>query len=209
MGLKNVEALRSFCLELSSEAPSPGGGTASAAAGAMAASLLMMVCGITAKSKRHEPNKERLEALKGQLSKRRDELIDLSREDARAYDLVVEAMRKNRESENKESIRAVQNALKFAAEIPMNTATKCAEVLEASIGVAELGTKSASSDVGVAVLLAEAGFKGASMNVRINLKDIRDSEFVESAKERLASYDRRVSDLTTDALGRLGKLAQQ
>jgi formiminotetrahydrofolate cyclodeaminase len=204
MGLRNVEALKSFCLELSSDAPSPGGGTASAAAGAMAASLLMMVCGITAKSKRHEPNKERLEALKAQLSMRRDELIDLSREDARAYDLVVEAMRKNRESAN---IRTVQDAFKLAAEIPMKTAAKCIEILEASIGVAELGTRSASSDVGVAVLLAEAGFKGASMNVKINLKDVRDSRFVESAEERLASYDSRVRDLTRDALGRLGQLA--
>jgi len=204
MGLRNVEALKSFCLELSSDAPSPGGGTASAAAGAMAASLLMMVCGITAKSKRHESNKERLEALKAQLSMRRDELIDLSREDARAYDLVVEAMRKNRENAN---IRTAQDALKLAAEIPMKTAAKCIEVLEASIGVAELGTRSASSDVGVAVLLAEAGFKGASMNVQINLKDVRDSRFVESAKERLASYDSRVRDLTRDALGKLGQLA--
>lgn len=207
MGLKNVEALRSFCLELSSDAPSPGGGTASAAAGAMAASLMMMVCGITAKSKRHEPNKERLEALKAHLSVRRDELIDLSKEDARAYDRVVEAMRKNREGENKESIRAVQDALKFAAEIPMKTAARCIEVLEASIGVAELGTRNASSDVGVAVLLAQAGYKGASMNVRINLKGIQDSKFVESATERLALYDRRVGDLATDALGRLGQLA--
>lgn len=202
--MKDVEALKSFCLELSSDAPSPGGGTASAAAGAMASSLLMMVCGITAKSKRHEPNKERLEALKAQLSVRRDELIGLSREDARAYDLVVEAMRKNRENGNKENTRAMQDALKLAAEIPMKTAAKCIEVLEASMGVVELGTRSASSDVGVAVLLAEAGFKGASMNVRINLKDVRDSEFVESFKERLASYDRRVKNLTTDALGRLG-----
>jgi formiminotetrahydrofolate cyclodeaminase len=45
------------------------------------------------------------------------------------------------------------------------------------------------------------------MNVRINLKDVQDSKFVESAKEKLASYDRRVKDLTTDALTRLGQLA--
>ncbi len=209
MGLKNLEALRAFCLELASDAPSPGGGSASAAAGAMAASLLMMVCGITAKSKRHEPNKERLEALKAQLSLRREELMDLAREDARAYDIVVEAMRKKRENENEETIRAVQDALMFAAQIPMKTASKCVEVLEASIGVAELGTRSASSDVGVAVLMAEAGFKGASMNVRINLKDVRDTGFVESVEEKLAYYRSRVRDLSTDALGRLGQLAPQ
>jgi len=207
--LKNIEALRSFCVELSSDAPSPGGGTASAAAGAMAASLLMMVCGITAKSKRHEPNKERLEALKAQLSMRRDELVNLSKEDARAYDAVVAAMRKNRETEKEVNPRTVQDALRLAAEIPMKTAARCIDVLEASIGVAELGIRSASSDVGVAVLLAEAGFKGASMNVRINLKDVRDSKFVESAEEELASYDRRVKDLTTDALGRIGQLAKE
>lgn len=209
MGLKDIEALRSFCLELSSDAPSPGGGTASAAAGAMAASLLIMVCGVTAKSKRHEPNKEKLEALKAQLSVKREELIELSREDARAYDLVVESMRKNRESDDSENYHAVQNALKLATEIPMKTAAKCVEVLEDSIDVIELGTRSASSDVGVAVLLAEAGFKGASMNVRINLKDIQDSSFVEAAREQLASCDTRVKSLTTDALRRLGHLARQ
>jgi len=206
--LRNLEALRSFCLELSSDAPSPGGGTASAAAGAMAASLLAMVCGITAKSKRHEPNRERLGALKVHLSAMRDELVNLAKEDARAYDLVIEAFRKSREHESKESVMAVQDALRLAAEIPMKTAGKCIDVLEASVGVAELGKRSAASDVGVAILLAEAGFKGASMNVRTNLKDLQDSTFVKSAGGKLASYDKRVKDLTSDALGRLGNVAE-
>ena len=205
--MRNLEALRSLCLDLSSDAPSPGGGTASAAAGAMAASLLAMVCGITAKSKRHEPNRERLDALKVHLSAMRDELVNLAKEDARAYDLVVEAFRKSREHESKESVMAVQDALRFAAEIPMKTAGMCVDVLEASVGVAELGKRSAASDVGVAILLAEAGFKGASMNVRTNLRDLQDSTFVKSAGGKLASYDKRVKDLTSDALGRLGNVA--
>jgi formiminotetrahydrofolate cyclodeaminase len=206
--LRNLEALRSLCLELSSDAPSPGGGTASAAAGAMGASLLAMVCGITAKSKRHEPNRERLDALKVRLFAMRDDLIDLAKEDARAYDLVIEAVRKSREHQGKESGMAAQDALRFAADIPMKTAAKCVDVLEASVGVAELGKRSAVSDVGVAILLAEAGFKGASMNVRTNLRDLQDSTFVKSAGGKLASYDKRVKDLTSDALGKLGNVAE-
>jgi len=201
--LKDVEALRKFCLELSSDMPSPGGGTAAAAAGGMAASLLAMVCAITAKNKKHEARKPELERLQASLVTLRDDLISHAREDADSYDKVVLASRARREDENPKTVEDFQRALRHAASVPLETASACVDVLEKSTRVAELGTASASSDVGVAVLLAETGFKGAVMNVNINLASISDASFARHAREKLKKDERRANDHVRDALSRL------
>jgi formiminotetrahydrofolate cyclodeaminase len=203
LGLKDVEALRKFCLELSSDMPSPGGGTAAAAAGGMAASLLAMVCAITAKNKKHEARKPELERLQASLVTLRDDLISHAREDADSYDKVVLASRARREDENPKTVEDFQRALRHAASVPLETASACVDVLEKSTRVAELGTASASSDVGVAVLLAETGFKGAVMNVNINLASISDASFARHAREKLKKDERRANDHVRDALSRL------
>lgn len=201
--MKDVEALRKFCLELSSDMPSPGGGTAAAAAGGMAASLLAMVCAITARNKKHEARKPELEMLQASLVTLRDDLISHAREDADSYDKVVLASRARRENENPKTVEDFQRALRHAASVPLETASACVDVLEKSTRVAELGTASASSDVGVAVLLAEAGFKGAAMNVNINLAGISDAPFARHAREKLKKDEKRANDHVRDALSRL------
>ncbi len=203
MGLKDLEALRKFCLELSSDMPSPGGGTAAAAAGGMAASLLAMVCAITAKSKMHAARRPELETLRVLLEELRDDLISHAREDADSYDKVVLASRAMREDESRKTVDDFQKALKHAASVPLETASACADVLKISVRVAELGTASASSDVGVAVLLAETGFRGAAMNVNINLGSISDVSFASNARERLKKDERRVQDHARGALSKL------
>ena len=201
--MKDVEALRKFCLELSSDMPSPGGGTAAAAAGGMAASLLAMVCAITAKNKKHEARKPELERLQASLVALRDDLISHAREDADSYDKVVLASRARREDENPKTVEDFQRALRHACSVPLETASACVDVLEKSTRVAELGTQSASSDVGVAVLLAETGFKGAAMNVNINLAGISDAPFARHAREKLEKDEKRAKDHVRDALSRL------
>ncbi|MBU0685082.1 MAG: cyclodeaminase/cyclohydrolase family protein [Thermoplasmatota archaeon] len=201
--MKDFEALRKFCLELSSDMPSPGGGTAAAAAGGMAASLLAMVCAITAKNKKHEARKPELERLQASLVALRDDLISQAREDADSYDKVVLASRARRKDENPKTVEDFQRALRHACSVPLETASACADVLEKSARVAELGTVSASSDVGVAVLLAETGFKGAAMNVNINLAGISDAPFARHAREMLKKDEKRAKDHVRDALSRL------
>jgi len=170
--LKDVDALRSFCLELSSDLPSPGGGTASAAAGAMSASLLIMVCGMTGRSKKHTDHWREISDLKAVLVRRRDDLLLLAKEDADAYDAVFEASKRQRANDTPGNREEYQARLRRAAEVPFRTAAACYALLEQSVIVAGLQTRSASSDTVVAVMLAEAGFNGASANVEINLGDI-------------------------------------
>ena len=200
--MNSIGGLREFCAELANEQPSPGGGSASAAAGAMAASLLAMVCGITAKSKKHESEKPELQRLRVELIALADELTSLALEDALAYDGVIDAARHRSEPNESEGVRRFGATLRHAAEVPLKTAGACALVLDLAPQVASLGKKSASSDVIVAVLLAEAGLKGAAANVRINTKDMEDPEFVKSSDDRLRSLERSARKLAGDVLGR-------
>lgn len=204
MGLKSRKALGSFCRELASDIPSPGGGTASAAAGAMGASLLAMVCGITAKSKKHAKDAPALRKLEHRLKKLGDELVALAARDAEAYDDVVVAFRKRRSKETAGTVKGVEAALVHAADVPMRTAKVCIEVLELSKRVSRLGSKSASSDVGVAVLLANAGFNGAAMNVQINLEGLKDEAAARKTARILSAMERRASKLARGALENLG-----
>lgn len=192
--------LKEFCLELASEEPSPGGGSASAAAGAMAASLLAMVCGITARSRKHEADRPLLDQHKDTLKRLGEGLVRLAAEDAAAYDAVVESMMSRKAIPGPAADEEVQKALKRAAQVPMSTAAQCLNVLEISVSVAELGARSASSDVGVAVLLGEAGFRGAAMNVRINLKDIFDKAFTTSAEGNLRAQEEHARKVASRAL---------
>ena len=201
--MKDVEALRSFCMELSSDQPSPGGGTASAAAGAMSASLLIMVCGVTGRSKRHIGHWQEIKDIKTALVNRRDDLLRLAKEDAQAYDDLVEASKRRRANDTPENMERFQASLKRAADIPARTAAECCTVLEQSVIVAGIQTRNASSDTLVAVMLAEAGFNGASANVDINLRDITDNDFVQGAQKRLQGQSTKVRRLVEDALSRL------
>ncbi|HEX9907428.1 MAG TPA: cyclodeaminase/cyclohydrolase family protein [Thermoplasmata archaeon] len=183
--MRKESELRSFCIDLSSSEPSPGGGTAAAAAGSMAASLVVMVCGITAKNKKHASNKPELDSIGESMSALRDELVGLASEDARAYDKVVEAARELKAKGLGEPADVYERALKNAAEVPLRTVEACVKVLEASVRVSEIGLRSARSDVGVAALLAKAGLKGAYMNVVINLEGVSDGDFARLKRERL------------------------
>lgn len=201
--LKDADGLRQFCAELSSDKPSPGGGTASAAAGAMAASLLAMVCQITHKSKKHEENWTELAMLTDSLLTLRDELLKLSEEDAKAYDSLVEAFRRQKTDDSEEARNAKKDALENAIEVPQRTAGACTRILEMSSRVAEIGSSKARSDVAVAIHLAVAGAHGAQANVRINLEDSTDEAYNEEVRKDLKDQSERAARAEKDAVSRL------
>ena len=201
--LKDVTGLSEFCAELSSDAPSPGGGTASAASGAMAASLLAMVCQITRKSKKHEEHWQELGMMTDSLLTLRDELVQLAMEDARVYDILVEAMRRRKAEATTEAEDAAKAALGGAIEVPQKTARACARILEISSRVADIGVRNAYSDVAVAIHLAETGVKGALVNVSINLEGSDDLEYVEEMKKDVREQSSRASRAAKEALERL------
>lgn len=204
MVLRKPEALKDFCAEISSDEPSPGGGTASAAAGSIASSLLAMVCAITRKSRKHEDHWGELEMLATSALTLRDELLGLAEADSKAYDGVMEAIRRRRADPGEEAERALRKANELATDIPTQTISACTRVLEIASRVAEIGTRRAYSDVAVAILLARAGARGAFMNVRINLEGIEQSEYALGVMKRVDESLVRAKKAAADGLEKLG-----
>jgi glutamate formiminotransferase/formiminotetrahydrofolate cyclodeaminase len=179
---------------LSSSSPTPGGGTASAIAGAMGASLLLMVAGLE-KSK-SGTNEERLQLAdaKRALVPLRARLMDLADADTEAFNQVMDAYRLPKGTDEERAARAsvIQRALWRATEVPLDTLQACADALEYGPVVAGCGNPTAASDVGVGVRLLEAAAGGAEANVRINLKGLRDESLKGDAERDAARFLERV-----------------
>lgn len=165
--------LGAFLERLSSSAPTPGGGSASALAGAAGAALLHMVIELTA-GRPEAPDDDTLAELRVAAAAWQSELLELVQRDAAAYDAVVAARRLPRGTEREVETRRVQltGAIREATEVPLHIARRSAEVLALAERVARIGNRNAISDVGVAALLAGAGVRGAALNVRINLPSL-------------------------------------
>lgn len=174
------QTLQEFLGALASEAPTPGGGTAAAVAGAMGAALAAMVATLTLSREKYAQAHDAVRPIGEAASTARSELLALARRDAEAYDAVVAARRLPKESEEQKASRsrAVAAATRQAAEIPMETARLAVRLLESLPELVEKGNPNAASDAGAAALLLEAATEAALLNVSINLSGADDPDFV-------------------------------
>ena len=181
------ELLKAF----QSREPAPGGGSASALAGAVGASLLVMVAALP-KPRVQDPDEEaRLTAAGSRSAAIADHLSLLLNRDSEAYNLVVTAFRqpKSTDEEKHARTRRIQEALRAATEAPLDVMRLCADALQLAGVVAALGNRNALSDVHVAIELLRAGLRGAKLNVDVNLASLADEAFKASVRdeaERLA-----------------------
>lgn len=185
------QKVREFADKLAAGAPTPGGGSASALAGCLAAALGEMVCDLTVGKPKYEAARPEIEKAREALRGLHKDLLALVDRDAEAYDEVARAMKLPRESPQEKSRRqeALGKANQFATEIPVKTAESCVGVLEQVKVVAEKGNVNAASDAGVAAHLAHAGLAGAALNVRINLSGIADRERAGQIEARMARIE--------------------
>lgn len=174
-------AVRDFTAALASDAPAPGGGSASAAAGAMGAALLGMVCRLTVGKEKYRDSWEELERIASAMDVQRDTLLGLVDEDTRAYDAIVAARRLPKESPEEKAARkkAIDEATLLATTVPMQTAFFSMEAIVKAPVVLEKGNPNCASDAFVAALLLSSAVEGALANVRINLPGIGDPALAE------------------------------
>lgn len=191
-----------FLSALSSSSPTPGGGTASAIAGAMGASLLLMVSGLDKSKSGTEEERMLLGDAKRALVPLCTRLVELADADSEAFDQVLAAYRLPKGTEEEKAARrsVIQRALWRATEVPLDTLRVCADALEYGPVVARCGNPTAASDVGVGVRLIEAAAGGAEANVRINLHGIRDEALKADAERNATRYLERT--LTCSAAAR-------
>ena len=194
--------LRDILNELSSEKPVPGGGTASALAGAFSAAMVDMVCNLTIGKKRYVKYDDEMKKVREKATKLREEFLLLAEKDAEVFAEVMKAYQMPRETEEEKQVRkaAVQEATKRAALVPMDVLRRCAMLTELSLKIALHGNVNSISDSGVAAVLAHAAARGASLNILINLSTITDEDFVGKLKAEQQKVLKTVEDQTNETL---------
>jgi formiminotetrahydrofolate cyclodeaminase len=167
-----------FLRQLASDAPAPGGGSASALAGALAAALVSMVANLTEGKEKFTDVEADMIQLNQNAGAIRQQLMALMEEDTKAFQQVMAAFRLPKETSTEKERRQaqIQAAMIHAAEVPLKTAKTALKVLELAKIAAQKGNPNAASDAGVAALLAWAAIEGAALNVKINLGSIKDEK---------------------------------
>ena len=200
---------KDFIDELSTNSPAPGGGSVSALAGALGASLSSMVAALTHEKKEMLDIKPEMDKIGIEAQLLKDQLTNIVDEDTIAFKNVMSSSRlpSTTEDEKKHKIKSLEAANKYAIEVPMKTAELCFEVLVLSKNLVEKGNPNSVTDVGVASEIVFAGLRGACMNVEINLNNISDSNYrknfqskinkiiIKAGKLRSEIYDQTMSVL--------------
>jgi formiminotetrahydrofolate cyclodeaminase len=193
-----------FVARLASPEPVPGGGSASAVAAALGASLVAMVASLSAGREKYAAHEASLIRAREVGTGLADALLTIADEDAEAYGSFAAALKLPRETAEEQANRrrALSEAALRAAEVPLRCVERCLELVAAAEAIAGRSNPNASSDLAVAALLGEAAARGATANVLINVPAIEDREvagaLVARAKElvdeieRLASSTRQV-----------------
>ena len=179
--------VEAFLDELASKASTPGGGSAAAIIGAMAAALVSMVANLTVGKPRYEAVDAEMQTLLASSERLRLEMTDMIKADVDVFNQVMAAYALPKESEAEKTLRsqAIQSALKAATDVPLACANLCAEVIGLCKPMAEKGNTNVISDAGVAVLAAHAALRSAALNVYINIGAIKDEEFANDRRQQL------------------------
>ena len=167
---------------LASSAPVPGGGGASAFVGALGVALGSMVGNLTTGKKKYEHVQNDIKLILGKAEKLREEFIDLVEKDAKVFEPLSKAygLPKNTDEEKKIKEEVMEKALKQACGVPLEMMEKALEAMTLHEELAEKGTRIAISDVGVGILFCKSALMGASLNVFINTKLMKDREIAET-----------------------------
>ena len=162
------KTLAAFLDELASSSPAPGGGSVAALSGALGSALTAMVCNLTIGKKKYA-------AVEDEMKK-----ILVQAEDTDAFNKVMEALSLPKDTEPQKALRAaaIREATKEATNVPLEVMKHCIDALALTQQVAAAGNLNSVSDAGVSAFMLHAAVEAAALNVRINLNNLNDSEFV-------------------------------
>lgn len=168
------KTINNYIQELSSEAPTPGGGNVSAFCGVLAASLGEMVCNLTIGKKKYADVENEIKNVKDELCKIKTKFLELAEKDNEAFNKVMDSFKLPKNNQEEIAIRniAIEKATLEAAEIPFDVIKLVKDTLPLITIVAEKGNKNSVSDAGVAASLLSTATEGAYLNVLINCSSL-------------------------------------
>ena len=171
---------RSFTEVLASSEPVPGGGGASALVGAIGTSLASTVGNLTAGKKKYAEFEEDIQRILAKADELRLVLLTLIDEDAKCFEPLSKAYSLPKDDPNRDEV--MENALRLACTAPLAIMKTAAQVIELHAELAVKGSSIMISDVGVGVLCCKTALMGASLNIFINLRLMKNLEYAASLK---------------------------
>jgi glutamate formiminotransferase/formiminotetrahydrofolate cyclodeaminase len=208
--------VNTFVNEVSRESPAPGGGSIAALAGSLGAALTSMVSNLSIGKRGTETIEEELKPIADEAQTLKDLLLIAVDEDTNAFNQYMEACRlpARNEKEKQQKTEAIQMGLKAAVAVPLNTAKISDQVIDLAAVAVEKGNINSVTDAGVGAHIAFTGVKGGIFNVLINLKDIRDKNYIETmikdcteleskAKQKLDKVMKMVEERIGELMGHL------
>lgn len=182
-----------FLDQLAAGTAAPGGGSAAAYGGAMGAALVAMVARLSVGKKKYADVEARMNEIIQEADGLRAALTHGVQRDSDAFEQVMAAFRLPKETDEQKAARdaAVENATRYAAEVPLDAASLAVRVMELAAEVAEVGNTNAISDAGSASALAYASMQAAALNVKINAASLQDQSVAAPWLESLAALNQR------------------
>lgn len=179
-------SVRRFVEETASESAAPGGGSVSAAMGAMGAALATMVANLSSHKRGWDDRWEEFSDWAEQGKACHDELLKLIDDDTDAFNRIMDAFGMPKDTPEEKAARsaAIQTATHGAIDVPLRVMEVSLRAMRLAEKMAEIGNPNSVSDAGVGGLAARAAVRGAYMNVRINCATVKDQEFKANALAR-------------------------
>jgi glutamate formiminotransferase / formiminotetrahydrofolate cyclodeaminase len=194
--------LKAFADETASESPAPGGGSIAAYVGALGVSLGTMVANLSSHKRGWDNRWKEFSdwAEKGQQLK--DRLLYLVDEDTHAFNKIMDAFQlpKGTDDEKVARSKAIQDATKYAIEVPLSVMQTTLETFEVIRAMAETGNPNSVSDAGVGALCARAAVWGAYLNVKINAADLKDADFKKKVLDKADAIVKQADQLEREII---------
>jgi len=200
-------SLTGFAEETASESPAPGGGSISAYVGALGISLGTMVANLSAVKKGWEDRWEEFSDWADKGQQLRKELVSLVDEDTRSFNAIMNAFQLPKGNESETAIRkqAIQDATKYAIEVPFKVMEKSLDSMEIIKAMAEKGNPNSITDAGVGILCARVAVSGAYLNVRINAASYNDKDYTADMLAKGAELEKKAIAIEQNVLELINK----
>ena len=184
-----------FLEKTASNSPVPGGGSIAALSAAFSSALTQMVANLTLGKKGYEDVQEEAESIVKEAEMMRGFFVEYIDKDSDAFNEVMNAFKLPKDTDEEVEYRkkAIQEATKLAALVPLDIAREAYKIMELAQVVVEKGNKNAVTDGAVATMLARTAVLSALYNVKINLSSIKDKEFVERVSEEVDELEKTVN----------------
>ncbi len=185
-----------FIKATSSSDPTPGGGSVSSFCGALGVALAQMVANLTLGKKEYQDVQDEMKNICVKADEIKKELMRLIDKDAEAFSEFMDALKlpKDTDEQNEYRQSIMQKSLKSSASVPMEIAEISYKVMDLAEIALEKGNKNAFTDAAIAGILSRSAVLSAILNVRINLKSIKDEQFVQRLESKCIELEGSVKN---------------